>query len=66
MPRKDAILQGEIALGALEGRFWLPGSSVCIGGRWSVFEDVWVHGEDALASDTSCPRYEVLAFLRKY
>ena len=23
MPRKDAILQGEIALGALEGRFWL-------------------------------------------
>ena len=33
MPRKDAILQGEIALGALEGRFWLPGSSVCIGGR---------------------------------
>ena len=33
MPRKDAILQGEIALGALEGRFWLPGSSVCIGSR---------------------------------
>ena len=33
MPRKDAILQGEIALGALEGRFWLPGSSVGIGGR---------------------------------
>ena len=35
--RKDAILQGErdrsIALGALEGRFWLPGSSVCIGSR---------------------------------
>ena len=23
----------EFALGALEGRFWLPGRSVCIGGR---------------------------------
>ena len=28
-----AILHGEFALGALKGRFWLPGRSVCIGGR---------------------------------